>query len=111
VERDVVAVHGAVDPLGDEVDADVWPAALQVPAEVEPAAAPRLDDAIAQERHVGLAGAQRDPGDQAIRVLRGDAPDDGVAVPRRARTATARRRVRWIRRARPPTGPGAGRPA
>ena len=54
IAGDVVAVGQPAPALRDEVDADVRPAALQVPAEVQPAADARLDDAIAEELHVAL---------------------------------------------------------
>src|SRR6476661_1565099 len=52
VEPDVDAHVAVAAPPGEEVDAGVRAAALQVVAEIHPAALAGLDDPIAQERHV-----------------------------------------------------------
>src|SRR6476659_8334874 len=77
---DVVAVGQPAPALRDEVSAQVRPAALEVPAEVQAPANPRLDHAIAEELHVALPLSRTHPGPEIARVLGRDTPRDEVAI-------------------------------
>src|SRR3954465_11551448 len=89
VGRDVVPVNLSAAAFGDEVHAFFGPAALQVPAEVQAAADPRLDHPIAQELHVGAARARAHASPEVLRILGGDASRDVVAVARCTVAASA----------------------
>src|SRR5690606_19087940 len=77
--------------LGDEVDAQLRAAPLEVPSELQPSTEAGFHDAIAQELHVVAALGRAHPGPPIVCVLLRDAVDDVIAVPGRATAAAPAR--------------------